>query len=90
MSSNLNINPNTTISGLLDFDASSYIQLSSLPDVDQDIRVTFKMYLTKETGYDGTVAGNVLITFYDNTNNARFVDGLKGSYFYVTVSVFGA
>ena len=90
MATKLNINPSVTYSGVLDFDASSYIQLSSLPDVDQNIRVTFKMYLTKESGYSSSPAGNVILTFYDNVNNARFVVGLKSSDFYVTVSGFGA
>lgn len=86
----LKISPITTISGVLEFDGSTYIQLDSLPNVNQDLRVTFKMYLTKESGYYGTSAGNTLLTLYDNTNNARFVVGLNSSDFYVTVSGFSA
>ena len=89
MAGRLNINPTITYGGVLDFDASSYIQLGSLPNINQNIRMTFKMYLTKESGYSSDTGGNMLIALYDNANSCSFIVGLKNSDFYVTVDGFG-
>jgi hypothetical protein len=64
-------------------DDNEYVSFSTLPNLDQKITATFKMYLDKESGYStATGAGQTLFAFYNPTGTDRFIGcGLNGSNF---------
>lgn len=70
---------------VINFDSiDDRINYPSIPNINQDQKLTFKMYVDNESGYYGTTGGNCLLSIADFTNDAYFYVGLKGSSFYVT------
>lgn len=84
MAGKLKINPNVTISGLLDFQGDDYVQFSEDASVTGNRTIKFNIWLDQDSGYS---AGSGIISLGDIRND-HIVASLEGSnmYFYTSTS----
>jgi len=84
MAGKLKINPNVTISGLLDFQGDDYVQFSEDSSVTGNRTIKFNIWLDQDSGYS---AGSGIISLGDISND-HIVASLEGSnmYFYTSTS----